>query len=456
MGTKPKRALDPAAVQAANEKLWEAHKDDEQFWKDHPDGMLSLQTSDYKLRKEWMSYYNWSVAQDMTTAPVSGASSCQGTGGSSSPPPTNATVPPPPPPNAPPPEVSQTAPPPPPAHQKTIVCGLTEASIHCQHGRNPSPTGDLEVVAPGSSDTITCSSKITGSCGSHPVWNISGRRNKSVIGTATSFFALHSQNYRPVETEGILHLPVWLGDVAPWEYWVDVSSCNGAGRAFHVSAYPADEISVKLSGQTFEEKIKPVLEKINHFLSKLFGIKIEVKFFVGAVEFSAKWKEHTDYRAFYNWALAGQLNPFLGIEGKWPLAALPDIEIAGGGIYVAFSGEVNLKLSGGQHAPDTHSIKGEAEGKVQIGVSASLYLIDPEFMSAEGFGYTGITGTCEPKIEGGIIAELGLAWEPLSLKLTYKAMFYSQEHTLKMFNDIELGKWELPITSGAESAAGAE
>jgi hypothetical protein len=51
------KTLDPDAVRKANADLQESHKDDTQFWSDHPDGQLTTSPEDRKLRKEWMRAY---------------------------------------------------------------------------------------------------------------------------------------------------------------------------------------------------------------------------------------------------------------------------------------------------------------------------------------------------------------------------------------------------------------
>jgi hypothetical protein len=63
MGAKPKRGLDPAAVKAANEKLFAVHADDPQFWKDHPKGVLSGNDADAQLRGDWIAFYKIALEQ---------------------------------------------------------------------------------------------------------------------------------------------------------------------------------------------------------------------------------------------------------------------------------------------------------------------------------------------------------------------------------------------------------
>lgn len=445
---KPPRPLDHCAVEEANKALWEAHKNDRSFWKRHPDGRLTLSPSDYKLRKEWMAAYKAAVATASGTSggnSISGVASCAKghDGGSAS---DNIT---PPAPSSSPSSASadststkghEKQP------EKNVKCKLTSASVTCQHGRAPSAAGELEVVAVGASDTITCKSTIAGTCGAHPLWDISGRRNKQVQGTQTDFFAIHSQNYRAVRAS-IIPLPVWLGDIEPWEYWINVGSCSGASRTFHISAYPADEISIKLTGQAYEETVKPILEKIEKYLHKLTGIEIKVEFLKGGFEYSAKWAEDKSYRCYYNWKVADGFFPLIGIKGRFPLAETPPAlsDLGEAGIFIQFTGEANIKLSIGQNAPDQVSGKGEAEGKVQVGVAASLFILDEDFVSAEAFGFTGITAGCEAKLESPPKIEVTANWSPLRLKFSYTICFVAHEHEVVMFNDIELGKWEVDL-----------
>ena len=66
--------LDPKAVQVANKAFWAAHKDDKDFWKTHPDGMLAKSSADRALQGEWMSLYKKEVGKTGGGACVVGSS----------------------------------------------------------------------------------------------------------------------------------------------------------------------------------------------------------------------------------------------------------------------------------------------------------------------------------------------------------------------------------------------
>ena len=81
MGAKPRRGLDPAAVKSANEKLWAQHADDAQFWKDHPNGLLTMKDSDAQLRGDWIAFYKIALEQQsaLPHTPPTATKKCEAT-----------------------------------------------------------------------------------------------------------------------------------------------------------------------------------------------------------------------------------------------------------------------------------------------------------------------------------------------------------------------------------------
>jgi hypothetical protein len=71
--------LDPKAVQAANKAFWAKHPKtpDSVFWKEHPDGMLTMAPGDSTMRAEWMRLYKMEAAKTCATShPIGSSAAC--------------------------------------------------------------------------------------------------------------------------------------------------------------------------------------------------------------------------------------------------------------------------------------------------------------------------------------------------------------------------------------------
>jgi len=424
------KTLDPDAVRKANADLQESHKDDTQFWSDHPDGQLTTSPEDRKLRKEWMRAYK-KVGSTCACATASGAHAPKPEA-----PKDNASLPREPKPNP------------------KIVCGLVSAEITCQHGRKSGPSGLLEVVASGVGDTVKCTSAIKGGCGSHPKWTIDGYWKSEKIGTSATLNAINWRNWdAPSALPGLFN---WAGDLRPHEYSIGVECCSGASRSFDVSCYPSDSTEVSFQ---MPKELKSLEEEFNDALKEILDPSFKWEFATGAAKFNAKWMEvgagdpyKDKFRAYYKWTLSVGFNPLVSLKYRQklgPLAALPP-ELARFGtayFFVEIKGEINLNATGQKTSPDDWDLKDEAEGTLRLTLGGSAFLVNEDVLSVEVAGYSGFTVNAEPEWEGEKPAmKIGTQWDGIKAYCTFKAMFqsYNREFTLvdeHQFNDVIWPKW---------------
>ena len=261
-----------------------------------------------------------------------------------------------------------------------IVCGITVNSLHvnCQHdGRQPKD-GLLDVVPSMGGDTITAQCGIIGSCGPHPTWEIGGYWTSEKHGSNISF---NARDFEGLPKES-LRLPVWLGNVSPHEYTVDVSSCSGPEYSFQINAYPNDAQEAKFSADLYEETLKEFRDGVKELLETLVD-KPVFDFLKGGGSYSLQWKEDpSSNRAFYSWQLSAGFNPFLALGARFPLgpqAALPaEIrQYLNAGFFLEVKGEIAFSLEGGQLNPpwsDKGHFDAKGEANLTLTVGGSVFL----------------------------------------------------------------------------------
>ena len=181
---------------------------------------------------------------------------------------------------------------PPVKKEKEIVCGIKENSVRvtCQHGR-AAANGLLEVVGAASGDTIQCASKIIGTCGSHPDWEVDGPQSTHKIGATESFNARSVSSLPPVA----LVLPVWTGNISPQVYNVSVTACGGPSYTFEIHSYPLDSQSASIDLHADQLSMEQLVDALKSILGLLVDEnKLEIEFLKGKGSYSLQWQEDDD------------------------------------------------------------------------------------------------------------------------------------------------------------------
>jgi uncharacterized Zn-binding protein involved in type VI secretion len=258
--------------------------------------------------------------------------------------------------------------------EKKIVCGIVANSLHvnCQHkGRKPEK-GLLAVVPSMGGDTIHCVLQSYGSCGPHPTWEIGGYWTSTKHGADISFDA-HAFQALPKER---LKLPVWLGDIDPHVYAVNVSSCAGPSYSFQINAYPNDAQEITIDSETFHKTWDALIDGVEETISSLVSEPFKVEYLKGKGNASAQWQEDDESsQAFYSWKVSAAFSPLVGARFRLPLgpqAVPPGLSKFGNaGFFVQVKGEINAKASGGQLNPPG---KGGVEGHFEAALEGALSL----------------------------------------------------------------------------------
>jgi uncharacterized Zn-binding protein involved in type VI secretion len=320
--------------------------------------------------------------------------------------------------------------------EKEIVCGIKENSVTvtCQHGREAAD-GLLEVVGAASGDTIQCTSKIIGTCGSHPDWEIDGPQPTHKIGTAESFNARSVSSLPPTA----LILPVWTGDIAPQIYNVSVTACGGPSYAFEIHSYPLDAQSASIDLKAYQSSMEQLEDAIKSMLGLLVDEnKLDIEFLKGKGNYSLQWQEDDESNlAYYEWKLGLGFSPLIGLSGRLPIgpSALPAAlgVLGNAGFFLELSGDLNVQAEGGQLGPaskDAGHFDVSADCSVEIAVGGSAYLgaesnpiisVEVAILSGLEAELTGVLEEHKPKIEAEI------SFEGLKGKVTFHCLFYDKE-----------------------------
>lgn len=195
-----------------------------------------------------------------------------------------------------------------------VKCAVLAISATCGH-TTPNPRTvtqgmTLEVV-PNRDwgwDRIDLAATMQMPCGEHPEWTISGRSSKR--GLKTDFNA----------TGPILNKFAWIPTATPNKYKVFCRGCNGPSQWLEVHAYPLVEVDVPTIDLN---KLLEVLRLFTKLLEWVADVviteRLKVTYLKGKVQAQAKWKEWTDWRAYYAYSIVAALDPLVGIEGEVPI-----------------------------------------------------------------------------------------------------------------------------------------
>ena len=306
----------------------------------------------------------------------------------------------------------------PPANQ---ICTLRGATFN-HGGRQPSPDKVMELV-PNSSSTLSCYSVIYYHCGRHPFWGAwEDGTNKGL--------ALRYGEPNTDLTISNLPFPSWPrgsdefiargGKRCTLRCHMDNLQSNmftrqlhqGAPIDFILNVYPQDanKNSMKIRGPNLAEVILGNTERASEALSKL-GVSLKIGY---TGERKLEWKEHTDWRVFYEENVILMLGakcdakiqiPITpvdraihtalkeAIKGGFGIFLLPNIEI--GARYI----ETNKKFSDGSILVDGSTSAG-IWGRCQVSLA---FVIDVRIFSLK---YNIVTATlCE--LEANVVHENG-------------------------------------------------
>jgi hypothetical protein len=314
---------------------------------------------------------------------------------------------------------------PPVKKEKEIVCGIKDGSIvvTCQHGARKPKDGLLQVVPSlVGGDTIHCNSSLIGSCGEHPVWEIvSPVADTKRIGASTSFDARAvvqevAGDMVSGEVADVFGLPVWMGDIAPYEYDLSISACSGPSYSCTIQAYPNQKQQLSFSTDKLQVVFGHFKEALEDFLATLVppNCKPKIELLVGSGQANMQWKEDNKSNlAFYSWAVSLGLNPL--ISGSFRLPVTPPVvppllsDFANAGIFIEFKGEFSFQIDGGRLAlpdppdkpdPLAEYVDVKSENSVNVSLVISVFVGDEDtaFLSAESYLQTGIEADITGKI----------------------------------------------------------
>jgi hypothetical protein len=352
---------------------------------------------------------------------------------------------------------------PPVKKEKEIVCGIKENSVTvtCQHGRKAA-NGLLEVVAAVSGDTIQCISKIIGTCGRHPDWEIDGPQSLKKIGTTESFSARTVSSLPPAA----LVLPVWTGDISPQVYNVNVTACRGPSYAFEIRAYPLDAQSTSINLNAYQT----VMEELEDAVKSMLGLlvdenKLDIEFLKGTGSCSLQWQEDEGSNlAYYQWKLALGFTPLIGLSCRLPIgpSAVPAAlgAIGNAGFFLDVGGELNVQAEGGQLAPpgeDAGHFDVSADCSFEIAVGGSAYIgaesnpiisVEVAIMSGLEAELTGVLEDHKPKIDAEV------SFEGLKGKVTFHYMAWDKESDCTFLDGSTLWQKDFYPFSDAEDGGG--
>jgi hypothetical protein len=318
------------------------------------------------------------------------------------------------------------------------------------------------VVAARSGDTLQCISKIIGTCGSHPDWEVDGPQSSKKIGTTDSFNA-RSVSALPTTA---LALPVWTGNLSPQVYNVNVSACGGPSYAFEIRSYPLDAQSASIDLNAYQSSIEELEDAVKSMLGLLVDeSKLDIKFLEGSGSYSLQWQEDEESNlAYYEWKLGLGFTPLIGLSGRLPIgpSALPAAlgALGNAGFFLELSGDLNVQAEGGQLAPpnkDAGHFDVSADCSVEIAVGGSAYLgaesnplisVEVAILSGLEAELTGLREEQQPKIEAEV------SFKGLEGKVTFHCLFYDKETECTFLEGSTLWQKEFYPFGGAEDGDG--
>lgn len=309
-------------------------------------------------------------------------------------------------------------------------CCLTEVTVKDKTGRTPSPEGRLEVVV---KDTLTCTAVLEGCCpdDAHPRWSLSGAGAKTLVGTEAKF-DLPSQSL-PISTGGnsfdrsaVFGISLKnLSTFTPRSYGLNVEAHEGKPKQISIKAYPDSSIEGEIDPKPLKA-VKGIIATLMEAALKADGGSMSrTSFMKGKIQGSCGWKEHKDWRVFFNFMVSVGYKPFWGGYIKFfiPLpyigpvqAAIRRFKLGRLDVFIRFSGGVDLVGSFGRTRPG--GVGGEIKVVGKIGLDVGIDVaIGEDLLAAEAFGSSGITGEAKGRFGDGAYIDLKITWDGLSVSL---------------------------------------
>ncbi|WP_143537630.1 hypothetical protein [Rubrivirga marina] len=263
-------------------------------------------------------------------------------------------------------------------------------------------------------------------------------------GPAATFRSFHWQTLKPG----------WIGYVTPQSYTAVMETCAGTKR-YQIEAYPTNELSVELTEEGWGKAMDGVKAAVDWLRQTVGAAEVSFDPPDGTISVSAKWAEHDDHRAFYEYTASVELDPLLGGETKihlGPLAALPGYikKYVRASVYLKFQGGVSVTGSWGRSSPDEHSASAEASGYIKGAVGAELFLAHEKALEVTVEGGTGISLDAEASGAEPPSLEFGFNWDGVkgSVSVKIAAGYISYKESITLFDGGPLGKsleYELPF-----------
>jgi hypothetical protein len=301
--------------------------------------------------------------------------------------------------------------PPPGKVAPTVKCAILDIVASCEHheeGARVARQGETLEVVPGSTygvDKIELEASVQKACGEHPVWTIGDETKKGVKQTFDA--------QPPVTSK------IWLPSTSPRKYSIECNCCNGPSGKLEVSAYPANQFGVNLDLKKSLEKLRKVLKLAEEAL-EVVAERFEWKFLEGKIAAEAKWKEHTDRRAFYNYKIAIKFAPLFGLEFKFTVTPLKIVRLVRKiprigkyvekvvnwlvkvGVYLKASAGVECDLKWERDSPDVPKFSANLgaglTGKLELALGAEAKVLNGELTKVELEAPGAIAASGEPYI----------------------------------------------------------
>lgn len=273
--TKP---LNQAANEAANKEVWEQCAERlETKPKTRKGRRLNLSRDDYLCRRRWMdAYLAYEETEDKEDPPPDNPPSCVINCPKEKPP-----------------------------KKDIYACMVQTVEATCAHGRKAvyrSPSfymhrlygsvQQLQIVPDErwAHEIVHLHAVVHKSCGSHPVWSLDGAKKNKV----TSDFSLEAR--API----VAHL--WTPRTSPKVYTVECWDHYSATKIV-IEAFPSVEFKVDVNLDKFKD-IYDKIKKVVEIAAEVAADKFKWEFGLVKVIANGQWKEHTDHRAYYGYAIA--------------------------------------------------------------------------------------------------------------------------------------------------------